>query len=72
MQDSMGNTPLMIAMMHGNHEIMETLIAAGADIFKVNNENKSPLNMVGELRMKHRPTIQIFFFNELQTKMLYQ
>ena len=42
--DTYGNTPLILASLYGNKDIVEMLLKAGADVQAINKEGKNALS----------------------------
>jgi ankyrin repeat protein len=56
-RDAQGNTPLLIAAMHGNHRLIHHLVEYGAN---VNARNKAGETALSLLRQRHLPEIERF------------
>ncbi len=56
-RDPEGNTPLLIAAMHGNHRLIRHLVEYGAD---VNARNHAGETALGLLQRRHLPEIERF------------
>lgn len=51
-QDNQGFTPLMIAVVYGHHNVVEALLAAGAELYIKNNVGKTALDYALETKNK--------------------